>query len=121
LVMAAGVLAALMIAGAGAPALAQDRPEIVLVNGTAGEIDQIYLSPMAAADWSENLLGLLPLGLDGGIALAAQQTTLACLWDVKAVFIDYDTATWNGVDFCGPATIVLHRNKATGETWAESQ
>lgn len=109
-------VAAFLTFAMSAPLCAADQ-DFVLVNDTGFTIDQVFVSPAAATDWQEDVLGqdVLEDGDDVEINFSRKETE--CAWDIMIVNSDGDKYYWKKIDLCKYATITLHYED--GKAWAD--
>lgn len=74
--------------------------EVRFTNFTNSTIRSLYVSPPGAADWGPDQLSnqMIDAGETFTLDLGAQD--VSCPFDVKAVFVDDDTALRFGIDLC---------------------
>ena len=110
--------AALLACLAAAPAMAGQQ-DFVLVNQTGYTIQQVYVSPSDTRSWEEDVLGddVLMDGDRGTIRFDRAEDT--CIWDLKAVYEDGETAEWQGFDLCEVSVVAISYDEDTGRTIAE--
>lgn len=74
--------------------------EFTLVNKTNATLTEFYASPNGVDDWEENILGqeVLNAGESATIAIADGRET--CVYDVKGVFADGESAEQYDVNLC---------------------
>ena len=86
-----------------------------LLNATGYDIKEIYISPSGQKDWGPNVLK--EVLKDGQLLeLTFSAKTTSEKWDLKAVYIDGKTATWDAVKLTGIEKITLHWNKEEGSS-----
>jgi hypothetical protein len=90
------------------------QQDFTLVNKTGYELDQLYVSPAAAKNWHEDILGqdTLADGQSAKITFAPENDI--CKYDVKVVYtIDKSEVYWNDIDLCKEEKITIHWDKST--------
>lgn len=112
---AAAMAAALVLAG---PALAGDQ-DFTLINNTGHVVNEVYVSPSAVDDWEEDVLGQDVLADGARTAIRFERDTEACLWDLRVVYTDGETADWGGLNLCEISVIAIEYDARTGETTAQ--
>lgn len=108
-------LASLAIIGVG---VAGDQ-DFTLTNKTGYAIDQVYVSPSAADDWEEDILGQDILANGDHVNIHFSRNTSACKFDLKVIYVDDgSSAEWEDIDLCSVEKITIRWNKKTGDTTA---
>ena len=75
--------------------------EIVVVNKTRKEIDQIFISPNEASRWSRDVLGRdVLLNMEQVKLDISEDYGSTCSFDLKVVYKDRTEAVWSELDFC---------------------
>jgi hypothetical protein len=113
------VIAALLALGS-APASAGTQ-DFTILNNTGYPIERLYVSASAKEEWEEDVLGedVLPEGERTRIRFANDEE--ACLWDLKVVYSDEESAEWQGINLCEVAVVSLSYDRKSGRTWAETE
>jgi hypothetical protein len=113
------VIAALLAAAA-SPAAAGSQ-DFTILNNTGYPIERVYVSASTKDNWEEDVLGedVLPEGERTKIRFANDED--ACLWDLKVVYADEESAEWQGLNLCETAVVALSYDRKTGRTWAETE
>ena len=110
--------AALLLATAGAPALASD--EVLHINNRTGyTISEIYIAPSTTDDWEENVMGGDTLAPNTSVDIDFSRSEDTCKWDLKAVYDDGTNAVWKNIDLCKISTITMFYNAETDVTSAK--
>ncbi len=114
------VIGALLVAAIASPAAAGNQ-DFTILNNTGYPIDQVYVSASAKEDWEEDVLGrdTLPAGERTKIRFSSDED--ACLWDLKVVYQDEETAEWQGINLCEVSVVSLSYDRKSGNTWAETE
>ena len=114
------VIAALLAGGLAAPAAAGEQ-DFTILNNTGYPIERVYVSASAKDDWEEDVLGrdTLPNGERTKIRFDRDED--ACLWDLKVVYEDEESAEWQGINLCKVSVVALSYDRKTGETSAETE
>jgi hypothetical protein len=105
----ASLLAAALAAGiSSSPAWADEAAtqDFTLVNGTGGEITNLFISETSKDDWEEDVLGdeVLAAGEEVEVKFEGHDS---CYWDIKAQ--ENDVAVfWRKVNLCEVSTVTLH-------------
>lgn len=100
-------------------ASAQAKQNFSLVNRTGYTISEVYVSPAKAKSWEEDILGRDVLPNATTIEISFSRRERACLWDLKVVYDDGESAEWDNFDLCQVSRITISYNRKSGETWAE--
>jgi hypothetical protein len=104
-ILAAG--AALLAA---TPALADQR-DFRLVNRTGYVVSEVYVSPSATDNWEEDVMGTDTLAKDASVNISFNDRGKACLYDMKLVHDDGDTATWTKINLCEVSVVTVRYDK----------
>ena len=108
-----------LILGMSGAAFAEAKQDFRLVNKTGYTIDQVYVSPSKSDDWEEDILGQDQLEDGVGVNIRFHRAAKSCLWDLKVVYDDKETAEWEGFDLCEVSKITIRYNRKSGETSAD--
>src|SRR5690349_383114 len=103
-----------------APAVAGAAPQdFVLDNGTGYDLKNLYISPTAANDWQEDVLGedVLQNGQTVKIHFPGGRGE-TCEWDLKVTYNDDTSHEWRDINLCSIETVTIHYNEQTEETSA---
>lgn len=101
-----------------AAALAADQ-DFTLVNRTGYTIEQVYVSPIKARDWEEDVLGRDVLDDGDSVNIRFSKREDVCRWDLKVVYDDGEEAEWSDFNLCEVSRITIHYERRSGRTWAE--
>ena len=115
------LFAAALLAGlVNAPAAAGTQ-DFTILNNTGYPIERVYVSASAKDDWEEDVLGrdTLPAGERTKIRFSRDEDS--CLWDLKVVYEDEESAEWQGINLCKVSVVALSYDRKTGETSAETE
>ena len=104
LIMAAVAAATLLLPGM---AQAQDQRNFVLTNGTNRVISELYISPTNVNDWEEDVLGVDVLGDMDKTTVSFVDTVDECVYDLKIVHDDGDSAIWTAINLCESNFVVV--------------
>lgn len=77
-----------------------DQRNFVLINGTGRVISELYVSPSNVNEWEEDVLGVDVLGDEDRTAIRFTDDVDECVYDLKIVHDDGDTAVWKGINLC---------------------
>lgn len=100
-----------------APAFAGEQ-DFVLINGTGYTIQEVYVSPTKTQSWEEDVLGRDVLGDGARTTIRFDRAEDTCLWDLKAVYEDGETAEWQAFDLCEVSVVAISYDEDTGRTTA---
>lgn len=103
LMMAAAAAVAMLPAAA----QAQDQRNFELTNGTTRTISELYISPTNVNDWEEDVLGVDTLDEMGKTVVNFVDTVDECVYDLKIVHDDGDSAIWSGINLCESNFVVV--------------
>ena len=113
---AATVPACLVMSGS---AWAQGKQDFTLVNKTGYILSELYVSPAAAQDWEEDILGKDILDDGETVDISFDRVVKTCKWDLKVVYEDDDSsAVWSAIDLCAVSRITIKYNRSTDTTSA---
>ena len=110
--------AAICLAAARAHAADQD---FTLFNETGYTIDKVFVSAVGKTTWGGDILGKDSLEDGTKVEITFKNGATDCAFDLKVVYDDDDTATWNDVDLCKLSNIHLHWDKKAGVTRATGE
>lgn len=102
-----------------APAAAQGRQDFTLVNKTGYTISEVYVAPSASDDWEEDVLGQDVLDNKESVHITFSRKDKPCLWDLKVVYDDDESAEWEKFNLCEVSKISLSYDRKGGRTWAD--
>ncbi|MEO5337712.1 MAG: hypothetical protein H7841_12580 [Magnetospirillum sp. WYHS-4] len=108
-----------LAAGFASAAIAQSKQDFDLVNKTGYAIDEVYVTPADSDDWQNDVLGRDILANGDSVHIHFSRSAKTCLWDLKVVYDDKETAEWHDFDLCTTSKIVVRYNRKTGETSAD--
>jgi hypothetical protein len=95
----AGVLFALT---AVAPAYAEDLV-FTLNNKSSGAVNELYVSPLDANTWEEDILGKDVLDSGQTATITIHDANGQCQWDVRIVYDDASVTDERNIDLCNLA------------------
>ena len=98
---------------------AAGQQDFVLVNGTGYTIQEVYVSPTRTRSWEEDVLGNDVLADGSRVTIRFNRAEDTCLWDLKAVYDDGETAEWQGFNLCEVSVVAISYDEDTGRTTAE--
>ncbi len=99
-------------------ALAQGKQNFTLVNQTGYTIAEVYVSPSKSDSWDADVMDMDVLPNNTEVDITFSRKEKSCMWDLKVVYDDGETAEWEGFNLCEVSTIAISYNRKTGETWA---
>ncbi len=116
LALAATLLSSILAAPASAA-----TQDFTILNNTGYPIERVYVSASTKEDWEEDVLGkdILPEGDRTKIRFNSDED--ACLWDLKVVYADEESAEWQGINLCEVSVVSLSYDRKSGRTWAETE
>ncbi|HWN08597.1 MAG TPA: hypothetical protein VNO50_04885 [Pyrinomonadaceae bacterium] len=96
-------------------AASQNKQDFTLHNETGQEIKEVYVSPTAADEWEEDILGTdtLASGDSVDISFTRRQEDM---WDVKVVFRSGKSSIWTKLNLSQITDVTL--SFKNGKPWA---
>jgi hypothetical protein len=104
------------------PAYADNKKlDFALVNKTGYGIKEVYIGPHSSDEWGENLINdAFENGETLNISFDSHAT--ATRWDIKIVWVDPDSPVqWMNCKLSGISKFIMHYNRDTGETSADTE
>ena len=111
---------ALWSSALGAPAMAATQ-DFTILNNTGYPIERVYVSASAKDDWEEDVLGQDILAEGDRTKIRFNRDENACLWDLKVVYSDEESAEWQGINLCQVSVVALSYDRKSGRTSAETE
>ncbi len=112
--LALGVIAMFVTATAFARAGKQD---FVLHNETGVEIHEVYVSPVTAGDWEEDVLGKDTLPAGESVKITFDDRDKHSHWDLKIVDGKGNSIEWHDLNLIEITELTLHYKE--GKAWAD--
>jgi hypothetical protein len=112
--------AAFLSSAIGAPASAATQ-DFTILNNTGYPIEQVYVSASAKDNWEEDVLGQDILSDGDRTKIRFNRDEDACLWDLKVVYSDQESAEWQGINLCKVSVVALSYDRKSGRTSAETE
>ena len=112
--LALSVIAMFVTATAFARAGKQD---FVLHNNTGVEIHELYVSPVTADDWEEDILGRDTLADGESVKITFDDRDKHVHWDLKVVDSKGNSIEWHDLNLIEISELTLHYEK--GKAWAD--
>ena len=112
--LALGVIAMFVSATAIARAGKQD---FVLHNETGVEIHEVYVSPVTAGDWEEDVLGKDTLPAGESVKITFDDRDKHSHWDLKIVDGKGNSIEWHDLNLIEITELTLHYKE--GKAWAD--
>jgi hypothetical protein len=100
-------VAALLVPAA---ALAETQ-DFTFINSTGYVVQELYVSPSRANNWEEDVLGADRLASGQRTTIRFNGDSDACLYDIKLVHDDGDSASWTGINLCEVSVVNARYNK----------
>jgi hypothetical protein len=104
------------------PARAEnDTLDFSLVNQTGYGIKGVYIGPHSSDEWGENLI---EDSFENGqtLSISFNKRATATRWDIKIVWVDPDAPVqWMDCKLSGISKFIMHYNRDTGETSADTE
>jgi hypothetical protein len=91
-----------------APAGAQGKQDFQLRNSTGYDIAEVYVAPTSSDNWEEDVMGDDTLDNGERVTIHFPVKAKQCLYDIKVVWTDGDTAEWRKFDLCTVSRITLY-------------
>ena len=93
----------------------QNKQDFTLHNETGLEIKEVYVSPTAADEWEEDILGTdtLPTGESVDISFTRRHEEM---WDIKVVYRNGKANTWNKLNLSQITDVTI--SFKNGKPWA---
>jgi hypothetical protein len=113
-IIALGVIVMFVTAAAFARTGKQD---FVLHNETGVEIHEVYVSPVTADDWEENVLGKDTLPNGDSVKITFDDRDKHSHWDLKVVDGKGASIEWHDLNLVEIAEVTLHYKD--GKAWAD--
>jgi hypothetical protein len=114
LTLALGIIALFVTATAFARAGKQD---FVLHNETGVEIHEVYVSPVTAGDWEEDVLGKDTLPDGESVKVTFDDRDKHSHWDLKVVDGKGNSIEWHDLNLIEISEVTLHYKE--GKAWAD--
>ncbi len=111
-------LATLLALGLAGPAAAGTQ-DFSLINATGYTLSEVYVSPARAKDWEEDVLGRDVLADGERTEITFARDTDACLWDLKVVYDDGESAEWDALNLCKISVAKISYDRKSGDTSVE--
>jgi len=112
--LALGVMAIFVTATAFARAGKQD---FVLHNETGVEIHEVYVSPVTAGDWEEDVLGKETLPNGESVKITFDDRDKHSHWDLKVTDGKGNSIEWHDLNLVEISEVTLHYKE--GKAWAD--
>src|ERR1700682_3538079 len=93
----------------------QNKQDFALHNETGLEIKEVYISPTAAEDWEEDILGVDTL-LSGDSVNVTFTRRRADMWDMKVVFRNGKSNVWTKLNLSKITDVTVSFKE--GKPWA---
>lgn len=113
-IIALSVIVTFVSANAFARAGQQD---FVLHNETGVEIHEVYVSPVTADDWEEDVLGKDPLPNGESVKITFADRDKRAHWDLKVVDSKGNGIEWRDLNLVEISEVTLHYKD--GKAWAD--
>ena len=112
-------LAAAGLTFAFSAAASASNADFTLINKTGAQIDEVYVSAASAKNWGTDIMGPNAIAADASVDITFPHGGEACMFDIKVVYADKDTAEFSNVNLCKYEKISLSwdgkQTRATGE------
>jgi hypothetical protein len=79
-----------------------------VINGTTGNLENVYVSPQQVDDWLNDVLGdqVMPSGSQAHVTFKGADPSV-CIYDVKIVDDQGNTGTVSGIDLCSTSAVTF--------------
>ena len=112
--LALGIIGMFVTTAASARAGQQD---FVLHNETGVEIYEVYVSPVTAGDWEEDILGKKTLPEGDSVKITFDDRDKHSHWDLKVVDGKGNSIEWHDLNLIEISEVTLHYKE--GKAWAD--
>ncbi len=99
--------------------VAAGQQDFTLINSTGYTLNEVYVSPSKINDWEEDVLGVDILKDGNRTSITFSRDTDACLWDLKVVYDDGETAEWDAINLCNISVANISYDRKSGDTSIE--
>ena len=93
------------------------KQDFVLHNETGVEIHEVYVSPVTADDWEEDVLAKNTLPNGDSVKIAFDDRDKPSHWDLKVVDGKGNSIEWHDLNLVEIAEVTLHYKE--GKAWAD--
>jgi len=93
------------------------KQDFLLHNETGVEIHEVYVSPVTADDWEENVLGKDTLPNGDSVKITFDDRDKHSHWDLKVVDGKGNSIEWHDLNLVEIAEVTLHYKE--GKAWAD--
>ena len=93
------------------------KQDFVLHNETGVEIHEVYVSPVTADDWEEDVLGKDPLANGESVKITFDDRDKHSHWDLKVVDAKGNGIEWHDLNLVEISEVTLHYKD--GKAWAD--
>ena len=94
--------------------------DFTVVNNTGYEIDHVYVDPSSSDSWTGDILGQDTLADTSSVDITFPDAATSDLWDLKVVYSDGSSHTWNQLNLAQISTVTLTYDADTDTTHAET-
>jgi len=93
------------------------KQDFVLHNETGVEIHEVYVSPVTADDWEEDVLGKATLPEGDSVKITFDDRDKRSHWDLKVVDGKGNSIEWHDLNLVDISELTLHYKD--GKAWAD--
>src|ERR1044071_6175289 len=93
------------------------KQDFVLHNETGVEIHEVYVSPVTADDWEEDVLGKATLPEGDSVKITFDDRDKRSHWDLKVVDGKGNSIEWHDLNLVDISEVTLHYKE--GKAWAD--
>ncbi len=97
------------------------QQDFTLVNRTGYTVSEVYVSGANARSWQEDVLGDDTLDNGQHVNIHFERGARGCIYDLKVVYSDGDTAQWGRIDLCKVRRISIYYDRKAGTTRAVTE
>jgi hypothetical protein len=110
-------LSVIVMFGTAAAFARPGKQDFVLHNETGVEIHEVYVSPVTASDWEEDVLGKDPLPEGESVKVTFEDRDKHSHWDLKVVDGKGNSIEWHDLNLIEISELTLHYKD--GKAWAD--
>jgi len=112
-------LSVIVMFGAAAGFATPGKQDFVLHNETGVEIREVYVSPVTAGDWEEDVLGKDTLPEGESVKVTFEDRDKHSHWDLKVVDGKGNSIEWHDLNLIEISELTLHYKD--GKAWADAK
>ena len=112
-------LSVIVMVGAAAAFACPGKQDFVLHNETGVEIHEVYVSPVTAGDWEDDVLGKDTLPEGESVKVTFEDRDKHSHWDLKVVDGKGNSIEWHDLNLIEISELTLHYKD--GKAWADAK